>query len=51
MFGDVFVDDQGCTFADKSYSHGADLCDTEGEHCRVCIDGSWADKLKLTEEI
>ena len=51
MFGDIFEDVQDCTHADKSYSHGTDLCDNEGENCRVCIDGSWADKRKLTEGI
>lgn len=51
MFGDVFEDVQDCTFAGKSYNHGTDLCDSEEENCRVCINGFWADKMKLTEEI
>jgi hypothetical protein len=51
MFGDVFEDNQDCAFADRSYNHGTELCDIEGEDCRVCINGSWADKSKLTEEI
>jgi len=50
MYADAFDDNRSCTLGSEEYGHGSEVCESEGMHCKVCINGRWADKLRSERE-
>ena len=47
----LIIGKQGCTFGEKTFPHGAELC--EADVCKLCDDGRFAipPELSLDEDV